>query len=278
VQRRFLTPDPLVSHPFLGQSLNQYSYVLDNTLRFTDPSGFRAIEGGFSCWAVPVPIVQFETEMEYARAARQGTGAPRSQATHLSHRMETDMNWELDRHDWTRCRTEAGAATDVPSRLRALEASSAPGEALTAYWQLDNRIVVQGRVHDAALAAVPCLGAMLVAARPAVRPRVLELLGQIGGGEVADPVPAGNLMQRCLEEIARGVPIYAVVLEQSLDAEEQSFCIDLLGLSARGDPGLRQRAQWYLLRAQEGSNSAGLGRLAASWLEELAAPHEVGAP
>ncbi len=40
---RFLSTDPLVSHPSFSQSWNPYSYVLNNSLKFVDPSGF---EGG----------------------------------------------------------------------------------------------------------------------------------------------------------------------------------------------------------------------------------------
>ncbi|QSQ22933.1 VCBS repeat-containing protein [Pyxidicoccus parkwayensis] len=40
---RFLSPDPVVQAPFFGQSLNRYSYVLNNPLRFTDPTGFQAV-------------------------------------------------------------------------------------------------------------------------------------------------------------------------------------------------------------------------------------------
>jgi len=41
VQKRFLTPDPVVSNPFFSQSYNRYAYVLNNPLRYTDPSGFQ---------------------------------------------------------------------------------------------------------------------------------------------------------------------------------------------------------------------------------------------
>jgi len=41
VQKRFLTPDPIVSNPFFNQSYNRYAYVLNNPLRYTDPSGFQ---------------------------------------------------------------------------------------------------------------------------------------------------------------------------------------------------------------------------------------------
>ena len=36
-----MTTDPLVSHPSFGQSWNPYSYVLNNPLAYTDPSGFE---------------------------------------------------------------------------------------------------------------------------------------------------------------------------------------------------------------------------------------------
>jgi RHS repeat-associated protein len=36
---RFISPDPIVPHPYNPQSLNRYAYVLNNPLRYTDPSG-----------------------------------------------------------------------------------------------------------------------------------------------------------------------------------------------------------------------------------------------
>ncbi|WP_426733189.1 RHS repeat-associated core domain-containing protein [Myxococcus faecalis] len=38
---RFLSRDPVVQFPLSGQSYNRYSYVLNNPLRWTDPSGFQ---------------------------------------------------------------------------------------------------------------------------------------------------------------------------------------------------------------------------------------------
>ncbi|MDI1447300.1 RHS repeat-associated core domain-containing protein [Polyangium sp. 6x1] len=43
---RFLTPDPFVTRPWSGQGWNPYSYVLNNPLRYTDPSGFTEVATG----------------------------------------------------------------------------------------------------------------------------------------------------------------------------------------------------------------------------------------
>jgi RHS repeat-associated protein len=39
---RFVTPDPFVQSPFEAQSLNRYSYVLNNPVTLVDPLGFQA--------------------------------------------------------------------------------------------------------------------------------------------------------------------------------------------------------------------------------------------
>ena len=41
---RFLSPDPLVQAPGNSQSWNRYSYVFNNPLKYTDPSGYSAVE------------------------------------------------------------------------------------------------------------------------------------------------------------------------------------------------------------------------------------------
>jgi RHS repeat-associated protein len=55
---RFLTTDPLVSHPGFSQSWNPYSYVLNNPLNLVDPSGFESVDGSVTYpdnSSVPLP-------------------------------------------------------------------------------------------------------------------------------------------------------------------------------------------------------------------------------
>lgn len=55
---RFLSPDPYVTDPGNPQNFNRYSYVLNNPLRFTDPSGFDLCFGDiFSCGAAVIGTI-----------------------------------------------------------------------------------------------------------------------------------------------------------------------------------------------------------------------------
>jgi len=43
---RFLSADPFVQSPFMTNSFNRYSYVMNNPLKYTDPTGFFYHENG----------------------------------------------------------------------------------------------------------------------------------------------------------------------------------------------------------------------------------------
>ena len=51
---RFLSADPYVQSPYFSQSLNRYSYVFNNPLSFSDPSGYTAQPNSSSA-ALPAP-------------------------------------------------------------------------------------------------------------------------------------------------------------------------------------------------------------------------------
>jgi len=40
---RFLSPDPFFANPFFTQDFNRYSYVINNPLKYIDPSGYKAL-------------------------------------------------------------------------------------------------------------------------------------------------------------------------------------------------------------------------------------------
>jgi len=54
---RFLQADPHIQDPFNSQSLNRYSYVLNNPLTFTDPSGYFSLSSFFKKWVRPLAAI-----------------------------------------------------------------------------------------------------------------------------------------------------------------------------------------------------------------------------
>jgi len=46
---RFLSVDPFIQAPGNSQSMNPYSYIMNNPLSGTDPSGYLACAGNFDC-------------------------------------------------------------------------------------------------------------------------------------------------------------------------------------------------------------------------------------
>ncbi|WP_299542243.1 hypothetical protein [uncultured Streptomyces sp.] len=101
---------------------------------------------------------------------------------------------EIDRIRWEDFRTLDGRANEVPRALRRLFAAGGEDEVMGAYWELENVVVVQGKLHSAALPTVSVLLAGLLDEMSAdARDAVVELLLQIVTGESdKDEVALGN--------------------------------------------------------------------------------------
>ncbi|MEU3267252.1 hypothetical protein [Streptomyces bacillaris] len=116
---------------------------------------------------------------------------------------------EIARTAWADFRTLGDRSSGVPDALRRLLAAADEDEAMAAYWDLENVVVVQGQLHSAALPTVPVLLAGLLDDMSAdARDLVLGLLQQIVMGESdEDEVALGNadLGERCREAARTGL-------------------------------------------------------------------------
>lgn len=128
--------------------------------------------------------------------------------------MRTDLDLlvdaELERPDWSSIRVEDGMATRVPGALRELLTAVSPEYAKEAYLKLENAIVVQGQLFEAAAFVVPVLlAALLKRDLPKyVSVWLLELLFQIVNGEPHLDEEArglGDLGERCKDLARKGL-------------------------------------------------------------------------
>ncbi|MDH4055663.1 MAG: DUF4329 domain-containing protein [Gammaproteobacteria bacterium] len=70
---RFLSPDPYVFEPQLTQSFNRYSYVRNNPLTYTDPSGFcpDALIPGGVCWSAISAVGSYLWRKTFGRGSKR---------------------------------------------------------------------------------------------------------------------------------------------------------------------------------------------------------------
>jgi RHS repeat-associated protein len=86
--RRFLTPDPIISNPLNGQTFNPYSYVRNDPVNRTDPSGYcdssPCGEGGYvgsdGGWRSPAELAA-ESDQYYSSAGEEEVAATFTTAT-----------------------------------------------------------------------------------------------------------------------------------------------------------------------------------------------------
>lgn len=181
------------------------------------------------------------------------------------------MTRELERFDWARLRAQ-GSAERVPGALEALASASSDAEARDAYWKIDNTVVVQGALYEAAVATAACTTVVLHRCHPPARARALELLVQLGSGDTAPSeheVGDSDIRERCLAELLSGFSLYVHLLEDGTRAEK-GHCVDLLGLCCSADQSLCARVTWHLKKLLEVGVDDAVAQLTRGWLEQLA--------
>lgn len=117
----------------------------------------------------------------------------------------------LDAIDWRAARTAVGNAAAVPQAIAALLGADTEEEAKSAYWShLDNEVVVQGRLFEAAgLVIGPILTELSAGSlSDAARYRSVELLVEIALGAPhpsEEPSGAQGLQEFCISQLRRGL-------------------------------------------------------------------------
>lgn len=141
----------------------------------------------------------------------------------------------LDAVDWSRTRSLTRLSDFVPDAYRRLIDSRDDAEASRAYWELDNEVVAQGTVYEAAAKLTPALLAALnLDLTPPARHRIVELLTEIALGKM-DP---------------KGQVVGSPRLEDEIHRQIRDQIGAVYGLMRDSDPRIR-RAAFHVLGAVE---------------------------
>lgn len=146
----------------------------------------------------------------------------------------------IGRVDWSTVETAVGNAKAVPGALADLIHASSEEDAKSAYWaHLDNEIVVQGTLYEAAaLVVFPILVELASRAlSPAARYRSVDLLVEITlGGPPSSDDSGVALQEACITALREGLStLYAL-----LDCEDERVVVGAIDILERVDP---QRAR-----------------------------------
>jgi hypothetical protein len=155
--------------------------------------------------------------------------------------LTSDIAGRIRALPWQHIQQVAGDARDVPDALLALAQASEPADVAAAYWRLDNHVVVQGSLYEAAFHIVPFLLELLADRSRTSRTALYDLLVEIAAGQPAFPGDvvmkedgtAAELGDACRERIRAGL---GMIREDLLRADT--------------DPAVRDRALHVLIAVE----------------------------
>lgn len=138
--------------------------------------------------------------------------------------------------------------------LERLRVAKTEEDATQAYWEIDNVVIVQGALYEAALpTARSILPSITSAASVTAREKLIELLQQISAGETADG--GESLVHEINKEVLRGFVVYVDLLQHGTELERE-FCIELLMDCVDGEPALRDSVAFYFSQLLEDASAS----------------------
>lgn len=137
--------------------------------------------------------------------------------------------------NWSELAEANGPASEIGASLELLLSAATPEDATSAYWKLENHVVVQGELFESAEQAVAVVVAAFADSRPRhVRISMLELLYQILRG-LPSPceIERGNadLLARCRARTLEGLWL---LVHEAMTGEHEA-AMDVLELVLDGD-------------------------------------------
>jgi hypothetical protein len=156
---------------------------------------------------------------------------------------------EFNQINWKQLKTAEGFADDVAIFFPKMLLAKTEVEGEAAFWHLDNHVVLQGHLYEAAEYLIPFLISGTLVGTPVGKWLCLDLLVEIAGGystTSSEPVLGSvELAIRCKVAVRRGLPVYYYYME-SVDIRVRD-CASLILAWVETE---YQRLEWYAQKVE----------------------------
>lgn len=156
------------------------------------------------------------------------------------------MELEIRRHDWPSLASAYGNSSLLPEVIRDLRSAESRADAEFAVRRLEQVLTEPAEVT---VAAASLLVHALWDCGSSSIDLVLGVLADLAAGSFCgDPPDDGEVAvhQDVLREICRGFTAYVEIMEVTEVTDCRTACIDLVTACGGADPGLRERAGYFL--------------------------------
>jgi len=137
---------------------------------------------------------------------------------------------DLDKLNWSALKTAHGDASHIPGAIRGLIAEDKQTREMS-YWKLENYVVLQSDLYEAAFYVVPFLLEILSSDIKEGRERVYDLIFEIGNGYAPKRYKIKNLdgeltslAEACRASVIKGMEVYInEVQDKTSQAREKAL-------------------------------------------------------
>ncbi len=141
----------------------------------------------------------------------------------------------------------------------------------TAYWNIDNEVILQGMLFQAALPVISYILPMLSSCTKAAKPYLLELIVQLVSGYPApSEINLGNknIVKNIRDEATKYFSAFIDMVDNGTNLEKE-LCIDILGILAIHNSHLQEKVLAKMKQIFFSSSDKEFKEMVNNWVDEI---------
>ncbi len=165
----------------------------------------------------------------------------------------------------------ANTAKNIPKALAVLSHSEKEEDLGAAYWNIDNEVILQGMLFQAALPVISCVLPMLSDCKKVAKPYLLELIVQLVSGYPAPSeinISNKNIVKDIRDEATKYFSAFINMVDNGTNVEKE-LCIDILGILALHNRHLQEKVLAKMKQIIFSSNDKEFKEMVNNWVDEI---------